>query len=257
MHQIHVQPSAPNIEETFDPVYWMSTVMSLSVQNLCAPIDGSLKGLTQESEHFRKSIVDKLPLMREKLDPGMLELIKTNINNRDMAFRSTIGSLSDFEKISKDIKRDLETVDTNLTALGEISVFLPGINQQLQMLNTTGNTLARVESAINSAKVKFVVAVKEEYKTEVEDKKADLKAKYKSYFDRQQYQLKKANENKQRIEAYNVKFEKLVTDRDQLINQIRTFIENDKIETKESDVIIKVNWYKKQYFKFFLGYIPC
>ena len=225
----------------------MITVTSLSNPSLCAKINGSLEGLNQESYHFQKSIVDKIPLMQERFEnkPEMFETFKSNINNREMAFRSTISSLSDFEKVSENIKRDLETIETNLIALGEISVFLPGINKQLQMLNTTENTLARVEAAIESAKVNFSVGVKKEYETQIEDKKADLNAKYLSFNERQQYQLVRAKENKQRIEAYLVRFESVVNERSQVTSQVQFFIENDKTDTKEADQLVKVRLKKK------------
>ena len=93
------EPHEPT-DTPFDPNHWISTVMSLSIAK---PVDGTLAGLIRESESFQLSIVDKIPLMRQKystmFSTSMFDSLEARITKRNLALQSTVSSLCDFEMV--------------------------------------------------------------------------------------------------------------------------------------------------------------
>ena len=99
-----IQQASPlNAEKPFDPMLWMSTVMTLTMDGPSAPVDGTLAGLVKESDNFRSTIVDKIQFMHQNyptmFPPAVFDNMKVKIMNRDLALRNTASSLRDFEKV--------------------------------------------------------------------------------------------------------------------------------------------------------------
>ena len=143
-------------------------------------------------------------------------------------------------QVCHDIARDLASVGQNLSSIGELSVFLPGIIPQLQKLNTAGTTLARVEAAIRSANVEFGVVVLEKDRTAIRDRKSQLHTQYKALRDRQQYQLNQAQESKARVERYQKTNQEINQERTQLVTLMGQFIQRNVSDTEKSNEIVQV-----------------
>ena len=143
-------------------------------------------------------------------------------------------------QVCHDIAGDLASVGQNLSSIGELSVFLPGIIPQLQKLNTAGTTLARVEAAIRSANVEFGVVVLEKDRTAIRDRKSQLHTQYKSLRDRQQYQLNQAQESKARVERYQKTNQEINQERTQLVTLMGQFIQRNVSDTEKSNEIVQV-----------------
>ena len=143
-------------------------------------------------------------------------------------------------QVCHDIARDLASVGQNLSSIGELSVFLPGIIPQLQKLNTAGTTLARVEAAIRSANVEFGVVVLDKDRTAIRDRKSQLHTQYKALRDRQQYQLNQAQESKARVERYQKTNQEINQERTQLVTLMGQFIQRNVSDTEKSNEIVQV-----------------
>ena len=143
-------------------------------------------------------------------------------------------------QVCHDIARDLASVNQNLSSIGELSVFLPGIIPQLQKLNTAGTTLARVEAAIRSANVEFGVVVLDKDRTAIRDRKSQLHTQYKALRDRQQYQLNQAQESKARVERYQKTNQEISQERTQLVTLMGQFIQRNVSDTEKSNEIVQV-----------------
>ena len=183
--------------------------------------------------------------------PEMWDTITRNVTARADALQQTVTSWRQFDKACNDVERDLGLIAQQLNTVGELSVFMAGLQPQLQKLNSVGTRLARVEEVILQSKVEFAVPVKAANRDEIRDVKAQLHMKYKSLRDRHQYQLAQAKSSKRLIEHYQKTNAQIVSER----GEVATMIENCMRSNSNdgSNVIVQVlmitkNFKRKQIF---------
>ena len=241
---VNVEP----VEPSFNPMQWMANVTSLGM-NSDKPTDGSLHGVIMAVDSFQKGVVDKMAFMRQNhasmWPPEMWDTITRNVTARADALQQTVTSWRQFDKACNDVERDLGLIAQQLNTVGELSVFMAGLQPQLQKLNSVGTRLARVEEVILQSKVEFAVPVKAANRDEIRDVKAQLHMKYKSLRDRHQYQLAQAKSSKRLIEHYQKTNAQIVSER----GEVATMIENCMRSNSNdgSNVIVQVLMITKKF----------